>query len=131
MAEHPNVATARAGFEAFARGDFGAMAGMMAEDIVWHHPGKSPAAGTYKGREEVTAFLADLTQQTQGSLVVDIHDVVGNAEHVVVLQNLTAERNGKKLDQKSVNVFHMNDEGKLTERWLLVEDSAAFDDFWS
>ena len=38
---------------------------------------------------------------------------------------------GKRLDQKVVNVFHVNVEGELTKRWLFPENLAAIDDFWS
>lgn len=129
--EHPNVAKARAGFEAFGRGDIDAASRMFADDIVWHQPGRGPLAGNHHGPGEVLAFFAKLQEETNGTFRTGIHDIVGNDEHVVALLHATAERNGKRLDQNLINVFHVNSEGKVTERWLFPEDAAALDEFWS
>ncbi|MFN2526160.1 MAG: nuclear transport factor 2 family protein [Actinomycetota bacterium] len=131
MAESRGVERVREGFAAFERQDVDTVREGFAEDIVWHHPGANPLAGDYTGRDEVFGFLARVFQETGGTLRNDIHDIVGNDQHVVALINLSGERNGKKMDQKAANVFHVDDEGRVTERWLLVEDTPAFDDFWS
>lgn len=47
------------------------------------------------------------------------------------MSRITADRNGKRLDQNVINVFHVNADGKLTERWQLPSDLKSFDDFWS
>jgi hypothetical protein len=39
------------------------------------------------------------------------------------------EREGKSLDDNSVQVFHIKD-GKVTEQWLYPSDAYASDDFW-
>lgn len=131
MSEHPNVETTRRGFELFAAGDIGAMTDLLDDGVVWHHPGTSPLAGDYKGKDGVMSFFASIIQETGGTLKNEVHDILGNDDHVLVMSHLTAERNGKRLDQNVINVLHMSGEGKLTERWLLTEDSKAFDDFWS
>jgi hypothetical protein len=48
----------------------------------------------------------------------------------VVLAEAHAERQGKTLDDRGVNVFHIKD-GKVTEFWLHPGDQYANDEFWS
>lgn len=131
MAEAAGIQKVRAAFEAFGRGDLESVRDGLADDIVWHHPGNNVLSGDYKGPDEVIGFFGRVFQETNGTFKTDVHDVVGNDEHVVVLMNLRGERNGKQMDVKAANIFHVNSEGRATERWLLVEDTQAFDDFWS
>ncbi len=42
MADHPNAARLREGYEAFASGDVTALREMFADDVVWHIAGEHP-----------------------------------------------------------------------------------------
>lgn len=128
MPEHPNLTASRAGYKAFAEGDMASLNELLADDIVWHFPGDNILSGDYKGKEEVLGMFARLAQETGGTFRNDVHDMLANDEHGVVLVNQTAERGGKKIEGRSVHVGHWND-GKLTEFWSIQEDQAAFDDF--
>src|SRR5258708_17741278 len=48
MAEHPNVARIRDGYAAFAKGDFGVLTDLFADNIVWHVTGRNQLAGDYR-----------------------------------------------------------------------------------
>ena len=61
---------------------------------------------------------------------IDIHDIVANDDHVVVLMRASATRNGNSLDQNGVHVWHVND-GRATEFWDFDEDQAAGDAFYA
>ena len=58
------------------------------------------------------------------------NDILANDTHAVVLARATAERDGKRLDDKGVNVWHLRD-GKVTEQWLHPGDQYASDEFFS
>ena len=131
MADHPNVARLKKGYEAFASADMETLSDLFADDIVWHVPGSSPISGDYKGQEEVFGFFMRIGQETGGTFGFDMHDMLSNDDHAVVLADVHAERNGKTMNQKNVHIFHINDAGKVTEFWGMAEDSAATDDFWS
>jgi hypothetical protein len=81
--EHPNVTVAREGFEALQRGDTAWMEQHMADDVVWHVGGNSKWAGSYEGKAKVLEYFGRQAQATETA--VEIHDIVGNDEHVVVL----------------------------------------------
>src|SRR5438309_2047225 len=91
MAEHPNVELVRQGYEAFANGDMAWMSENLAEDVKWHTPGNNPGAGDYVGREAVIASFGRLFQATGGTLKLELHDVVGNDQHVAGLATFRAQ----------------------------------------
>jgi ketosteroid isomerase-like protein len=127
---HPNEDLIRKGYAAFLSGDMATLNDLFADDIVWHAPGRNPLAGTYRGKEEVLAFFQKVFEMTGGTFKLDIHAVLADDKHAVVLARATAERAGKKLDDNSVQVFHISD-GKVTEQWLHPGDVYAGDEFWS
>ena len=60
ITEHPHTATVASFYEALARGDIEAVAGMMSPDITVLMPGRSPLAGLYTGRDAVLGFLGQM-----------------------------------------------------------------------
>jgi hypothetical protein len=125
MSEHPNVATTRAGIEAFVKGDIAALTATIADDAVWHAPGNNPYSGTFIGKEETMTRMGRLAQEGV-SISFDIHDVVGNDEHVVAMVDATVTKGSSSCHGRQVQVFHVR-EGKLTEFWGYNEDQAAVD----
>ena len=89
--EHPNVTIAREGFDAFQRGDTAWMDEHLSDDIVWHVGGNSKWSGAYQGKEKVLDFFARQTQAMPEPPAVDIHDVLGNDDHVVALGTASAK----------------------------------------
>jgi ketosteroid isomerase-like protein len=127
--EHPNVAVVREGFEALQRGDTAWMDQHLADDVVWHVGGNSKWAGAYQGKQQVLEYFARQAQATSGPPSVEIHDIVGNDEHVVVLGSAKATaRDGSSAEWKYTQVFHIRD-GKATEVWGMAENDAAVDPF--
>ena len=93
---HPNEDLVREGYEAFGRGDIEALQSrFFAPDIRWHFPGRSPFAGDYTGVAEVLGWLGRSAEASGGTLRVELHDVIGNDEHVVALVNVRAERGAR------------------------------------
>jgi ketosteroid isomerase-like protein len=130
MTEHPNVELARRGYEAFAKGDLATMTELIADDVVWHVQGGGPLSGDYHGRDQVFGFFGRLAEETGGTFRLDVHDILANDEHTVVLATLTATRGGKSIEVPVANVNH-NRDGQVTEFWSAVTDPAAALDFWA
>lgn len=123
MAEHPNEALIRKGYEAFADGDLETLRELFADDILWHVGGNARISGDYKGQEEVFEL-------TGGTMKLEEHDVLANDDDVVALVRGTAERDAKTFDQNEVHVMHVAD-GEVTEFWGFEEDQAAAAEFWA
>ena len=130
MAEHPNVAVLRKGYEAFARGDIAALNDMFAEDMVWHLSGDNLISGEHRGRDAVFAVFAKTMELTGGTFKIDLHDIVANDEHTVSLSRTSASRQGKQLDLRGADIYHIRN-GKVTEWWSFTDDQRLDDEFWS
>jgi ketosteroid isomerase-like protein len=129
IANHPHLEVFARVYSAFVSGDMNALAEHFAEDVVWHTPGHNPLSGTYAGRKATFESFAKELELSGGTYRVDVHDVLANDEHTVALLHAQAEREGKRLDQDYVIVFHIANE-KVSEAWELWSDEAALDAFW-
>jgi ketosteroid isomerase-like protein len=130
MTDHPNLEIAKAGYEAFAKGDLAAVSGFLADDVVWHAGGDNILTGEYVGKEAALGYLGTIMQETGGTFKNDVHDMLANDDHGVALVNVSATRGEKSLEARIVHVFHMRG-GKMTEFWAISEDQDLFDEFWS
>lgn len=126
---HPNEDLLRSAYEAFGKGDIETVSGVLADDIVWHIPGKSSISGDRSGKDDVLRFFGELVERSGGTFRLEMHDILADDEHGVVLVQSKGERDGKTLDDHTVHVFHLRD-GKATEFWGHAGDQYAVDDFW-
>lgn len=127
---HENVELTRRGYRAFAESDIAALDELIADDAVWHVPGDNDLSGDYRGKDEVFGMFGRLSEETGGSFRFEVHDVLANDEHAVVLAEAFGERDGRTLDGlRQVHVAHLED-GQITEFWNYVDDESVFDDFW-
>ena len=123
--EHPNVALIREGMEAFNNGDINAYAEQLSDDIVWHQIG----APTLNGKQELAANMP--ADDTGWSITTDVHDIVGNDDHVIALVTAHATRpDGQTLDYRTTEIVHVRD-GKVTERWAFSDDTQKIIDFFA
>ena len=128
---HANEDLLRDGYAAFGRGDINALKSrFFAEDIRWHYPGRSPFGGDYDGVDQVMGWLLRTFEACWGSISIELHDVISNDEHAVALTTVRAQREGRSLQDDTVQVFHITD-GKATEVWTYPRDQYASDEFWS
>ncbi len=130
MAEHPNAALVRNGYEAFGKGDMAALTQLFAEGVVWHLPGNSQISGEHKGRDAVFAVFAKVGQISGGTFKIELHDVIANDEHTVVVQRGTASRPGKRLNARNGGVYHIRG-GKISAWWSFTDEPRQEDEFWS
>ena len=127
---HPNEELLRKGYDAFSKGDMGTLRDIFDPNIKWHEPGKNPIFGDYNGVDDVFGFFGQIAERSGGTFNLEIHDIIANDTHGVVLATEKGERNGKKLDNKNVHVWHIQN-GKTTEFWAQRSDQYAADEFWS
>jgi ketosteroid isomerase-like protein len=125
-----NITALRRGYEAFGNGNLDLLRDELFDpDIVWHAPGRHPLAGDFHGTDAVIALFVRQFEETGGTFKVEIHDILGSDDHAVALGTVTAERNGKSLNEPYAHVCHFRD-GKLKESWLLDVDPYKFDEFF-
>ena len=122
-AEHPNATAYRKTAEAFRARDFEAIRSLVAEDVVWHVPGRHSMAGEIRGLDELVAWLGRLGEL---GFTLREHDVFGNDEHVCALSYMGARRPGVAIETPVTSVFHYRG-GRQVERWIYPDDAAAWE----
>lgn len=126
-----NIERARRGYAAFDNGDLDTIRELLDPNIVWHVSGRSRFARDYHGIDDVFGnFFAPIMTETGGTLKNEVHDILASDDHVVVLFTQRAERQGKKIEVRFVNVEHVRD-GRVTESWFFTDDAYSLDDFYS
>lgn len=117
-------------YEDFESADMDLLKVVLAEDVVWHEPGRSSFAGDYHGIEAVLAFLGRLHSESGGTFKIEVLDMLSKPERVVVLQRETASRQGKELDVIAAVDFEIH-HGRTTEVTVYQADTYEFDEFWA
>lgn len=123
MADHPNAAMMVRLLEAFDAMDEERIRSMMAEDVKWHMIGGE----TVEGLEALAGFMAGSAGDF--SIATELHDVVGNDEHVVALVTATATAGDQTFTYRTAEIAHVED-GKVTERWAFSDDTQAINEFF-
>jgi uncharacterized protein len=130
MGMKENAEVVRNGYDAFAKGDLDTLRKLIAADVVWKVPGKSPLSGNKNGIEATLAYFTQLFELTDGTVKAEPLDVAVGAEHVVVTQVTSGERNGKSLQLDAVLVFSFRD-GKISSCSEFENDQYSLDEFFS
>lgn len=125
---HSNADLVMKGFQAFATGDMATLDQIIADDAVWHSPGRGVISGDFRGKEAIFASFAKVVQEAE--MQQDIHAVLADDDHAVALVKAIATRRGKTLAMDQVFVFHVSG-GKATEVWVTPADPYASDEFWA
>jgi ketosteroid isomerase-like protein len=130
MEPHPNVERITQEYQAFAEGDFSGLAKLFSEDAVWHVRGDSPLAGDHAGCEAIVEFLRRLAHDTHESFMIEVHDIVANDQHTVVLAHTTVKRDDRTYTADEVHVYCTDEDGLITEAWGLSSDPQGQGQFW-
>lgn len=125
MGEHPNVGLLRRGYSAFGVRDMKTVGEVLADDVVGHAPGRNSLSGDYVGKAQVFDYFAKFIQLHEGTYRFDIHDLLADDEHGVLLVEEEWEK-PKRFKNRSVHIWHLRT-GQATEFWFFNEDQAGVD----
>ena len=129
MTEHPNAGRIRRLYELGSSGDTEWAADALADDIVWREPGRGPNT-VHRGKEEVLAFFRRVIPGLE-SFNIEVHDVLATDAHAVALVRYDHRGAGRAFTQLGAEVYHFDDAGKISAFWALIDDTAAFDEFFA
>src|SRR5262245_42080415 len=99
--------------------DVAAISNLLADDVVYHFPGRGPVAGTYRGREAVLGLFGALGGLFDAPLEMASHDVVASEAHVVDLATYIGSRGGQSFTWNAVRLYHV-DADRISEIWLMI-----------
>ena len=122
---NPNEQVLRDLDEAQLRGDVEAFSAFFTDDVIVHIPGKSSLAGVHKGKEQFLELFGRFMERA-GEYTFEPHAYFADDEHGVQLSRSHYTRGDETLDSNDTFICHFRD-GKISEFWLLSEDSDAVD----
>ena len=86
MSEHPNATRIRSLFAAFRARDLDTIRAALAEDAIWHFPGRTgKIAGAHVGHGGILAFLARVMELTGGTFGLEIETLLADEDRAVRL----------------------------------------------
>ncbi|MGW1885535.1 nuclear transport factor 2 family protein [Streptomyces sp. NPDC001970] len=130
MAEHPDSALVRRGYEAFRKGDWDTLASMTTADVVHHVPGNNPVSGHHKGRDAVLELYGKLAELTHGTYRTDLRTVSADGRgHVMAFHRTFAECGDRGIEMNN-GLFFTIVGGKISDIDECVEDIDESDAFW-
>lgn len=115
----PDVELIRKGHKAYSDGDFDTIGELLADDVVWHSPGKGPFAGTFRGRDEVMNRF--FLPQKDAPIRLETRDVLTGEEYLASIGDIIVRADGEDRRFMFTEVITIRD-GRLKERWGFVED---------
>jgi uncharacterized protein len=115
--------------EMYAGGDITRAEELLAEDVVWHVPGRSPIAGEYRGRGAVAGYFRTRRALAGGAIQIKTHRAAHHDEALVQLADGWAQLGGREVEWRTAGVYRVAD-GRIAEAWLVPLDQDQFDEAW-
>lgn len=99
------------------------------EKVTFQVMGKSKLAGKFDRSNFQKSFISQLKELSSGTFKMEIHDIMASDRHGMVLSTNTLERDGKKLEYRSVQVWRIEN-GILLAFYEYPRDLYQFDAIW-
>jgi ketosteroid isomerase-like protein len=116
--------------DAVSAKDFATVAGLLADDIVWHQPGANRFSGTHQGRAAVDKLLGAMMTISAGTFELSVAGVpMVNGDHAAIPVHFAGRRDGLELGQDGIDVLRI-DGDRIAEVRLFSSDQDAEDAFW-
>ncbi len=126
---HPQTLV-KGAYEAFGRGDIPAVLSAFAEDIRWHVPGRSRLSGDYRRHAGVLEFFRKCAELSEGTLKIDVHDLVASDTHVFALCTVSAMRKGQRSAFLDLHLWRVSND-RIVEFREFQGDEETETRFWS
>jgi ketosteroid isomerase-like protein len=115
--------------EAVARGDISAALEKFPEDVVWYSPAVDAAERVYRGRDGLASFFGRLHERSNGTMRLEVEEVLGSDQHVIAFLRITAERDDEGLDVLVAHFATVGPHG-FARNWFLPSDTTAWNRFF-
>lgn len=114
-----------------AKGDFEKVGSLLADDLVWHQPGKGALSGSYKGKEAVFSHLGRMSELSGGTFAIDQIDyITENTPLVAAAVAFEVFAFDKSMRMRGIDLYRVEND-KIQEVWLFSEHIDEEDAFWT
>jgi uncharacterized protein len=115
----------------YAGGDSLPLQELLTDDVVWHVPGSTSIAGTYRGIDEVMRYFSLRRELAGRTFRLHPGDVlVGEGEVVAALTDGTARIAGIEHRWSTIGLYRFRN-GLISECRLVPFDLTEFDRIWT
>ena len=129
MNEEAAITTVRDVYASFARGDLEYVReALLADEVVFHVPGRGTLAGDYHGKDEVINYLAKVAEA--GTVRMEPTAFLVGDGHIAAVIDVEGERDDRRLYERGMQLFRLTD-GKIGERWSYPPESYAADEYFA
>jgi ketosteroid isomerase-like protein len=132
MADTPNQALVRRGYEAFNAADIDTLGPMFADDAIHVIPGDNQISGEHQGRDTVLGVYGRIGELTAGNFTADLTSLedLGDGRVRATHRHRGSRPDGRTVDIEEQIVFTIQD-GKFARLESSFADTAAEDAFWA
>ena len=132
MADHPDIAVVKKGYQAFNSADIATLSELIADDAVQHMPeGKNQFSGDHKGRDNILAMYGKIGELTGGTFRAAANLFTTDGRGTVVVQHdYVGTRDGNDVGQKNALIFRIEG-GKIVELTDTTSDLGVYDKNWA
>ncbi len=123
------LAVVRRYAQAWAANDLKAIVDSYHDEVVFHYFGRSPLAGTHRGKAACLAVLKQVKERTNRRLVA-IRDVLAGEHFGLIVAVEQFEHQGRPIELERQLRYAVKD-GKLSECWIYDEDQRWVDEVLS
>jgi ketosteroid isomerase-like protein len=113
----------------YAGGDVAPVADRLADDVVWHVPGRSPIAGDHRGRDAVLAYFLHRRALAKNTMRIEVLGSMVAEDAVVELAEGHAQLAGEAAHWRTVGLYRF-ERALIAEAWLVPFDLDQFDAIW-
>jgi ketosteroid isomerase-like protein len=115
--------------DAWVANDLRAIVDSYHDEVVFHYFGRSPLAGTHRGKAACLAILKQVREKTNRRLV-SVRDVLAGEHFGVIVAVERFERAGAPVEIERLLRYSVRD-GKVAECWIYDEDQRLVDEYWA
>lgn len=117
-------------FDALSAKDFATVAGMFADDIVWHQPGGNRFSGTHRGSAAVNEMIGGMMTVSEGTFDLALTgSPMVNGSTVAAPVHFQGKRDGAAMAQDGLDLLRIEGD-RIAEVWLFSSDPQSEDAFW-
>jgi uncharacterized protein len=113
--------------DAWVANDLRAIVDCYHDEVIFHYFGRSPLAGTHRGKADCLAVLKQVREKTNRKLIT-VKDILTGTHFGLVVAVEQFERNGAIVEIERMLRYSVRD-GKLSECWVYDQDQRLVDEY--
>lgn len=118
--------------EMYAGGSLDPVLELLAPDIVWHVPGRSPIAGDHRGPRQVSDYFERRRRLARATMRMHPGELISEGGAVAQFVAGSATVDGAEVSWQTIGVYRVDVEHSwIREVWLVPTDGELFDRIWS